>query len=316
MRCQKHASDISSGVGVCATCLREKLFTLVAAQSRHILQQQFQAPDDRRRSDVDHPPLVFPRSVSPYVSRRNSDSSSCHHHHHRRYGSVAEQRFYFTPEIGPNGKIDEENEYYSEMTTKKKKTNYRFSFFNNLFRSNPDKRNSDAGASNSGDPRIDSSSSASWISSILGGCRKKQHCAFSVDESTTAAKRRSCRHFDRGLSPVRYCEDFVHEHCGSSGYSSESSQGWKRTPRRTPALAPGRRAMVPRNISGMTFCLSPLVRASPNRQWNQKNMPPEMMYAGDIRAPAKSPMMLCKNGSKKIADLGRVNRNRRYRNSS
>ncbi|CAH9127199.1 unnamed protein product [Cuscuta epithymum] len=310
MRCKKHFSDLSSADGVCASCLREKLFTLVAAQSSHIQQQKFQAPEDRRTSDVViQPPLFFPRSVSPYISRRNSDTSPWHLHPRH------EQRFYFTPQIGPNGKIDEGDEY------SKKKRNYGFSMLYNLFnlRSKPD---SDPVASGHGEPCAVNSSSASWISSIFSGLRKKQHRTFSLDESAAGGKRRSCRNFNRGMSPERYSDDFGDEHChgGSSGYSSESPQRWKQTPRRrtvapTPSRRSGGRPKVARSISGMTFCLSPLVRPSPNRQWNQKGMPLDMVFSGDLRAPVKSPVMLCKNGSKKIADFGRVNRNHRFCNN-
>ncbi|XP_031092195.1 uncharacterized protein LOC115996899 [Ipomoea triloba] len=322
MRCKKHFTDISSGVGVCASCLREKLFALIAAQAQHTQQQQqFRAQEERRKSDINNnpPPLVFPRSVSPYISRRSSDTSPWHHHDRSQSG-FSDQRFYFTPQIGPNRKIVEGNEY------SKKKT-YKFSMFYNLFRSKSEKPDSDPVVSNSGEPcMVTSSSSSSWFSSILSGRRKKQNRTFSVDESTVGGRRRACRNCDRGMSPARYSDDADgDEHCqgGSSGYSSESSP--KQTPRRTPAVAPGRRSggksRIQRNVSGMTFCLSPLVRASPNRQWNQKSMPPDMILTGDIRVPVKSQSsttstsLFCKNGSRKLADFGRANGNHRFRNS-
>ncbi|KAL2472661.1 uncharacterized protein Fot_48397 [Forsythia ovata] len=33
MKCKKHPADLSSSVGVCASCLRESLFALIAAQA-------------------------------------------------------------------------------------------------------------------------------------------------------------------------------------------------------------------------------------------------------------------------------------------
>jgi hypothetical protein len=67
--------------------------------------------------------------------------------------------------------------------------------------------------------------------------------------------------------------------------------------------------------SGMALCLSPLVRASPNRRWNHKGLPPEMAAAAEIRAAATKPHLsaaasFCANRSRKLADFGRVNQNR------
>ncbi|KAL2462656.1 uncharacterized protein Fot_53893 [Forsythia ovata] len=39
MKCKKHPADLSSGVGVCASYLRESLFALIAAQARKQAEQ-------------------------------------------------------------------------------------------------------------------------------------------------------------------------------------------------------------------------------------------------------------------------------------
>ncbi|KAK6804254.1 hypothetical protein RDI58_002038 [Solanum bulbocastanum] len=308
MRCKKHLSDLSSSVGVCASCLRERLFAVMAAQAQaqaqaraQVQQQLFQ--EDHRKSDGNPPPLMFPRSVSPYISRRKSDTTPWQFQHNS-LPSIRDQRFYSTPQVGPNGTVIAAGPY--------KKKSY-FRFFSGLFRSKSDKLDLDSRVSNSGA----SSSTPSWFSTILSGRRKKQSRTFSLEESTIGGHRRTHRNCDRGMSPARYSDDEEDEHCGgSSGYSSESSQGWKQTPRRTPAAQPGRRGKSShnRNLSGMAFCLSPLVRASPSRNWNQKGMPPEMVFSGEIRVTAKPQLStatsFCKNRSRKLADFGRFNPNR------
>jgi hypothetical protein len=57
MRCKAH--PFQPGGGVCATCLRDRLVVLAAAQNGD-----------------SSPPPAFPRSVSPYVARRKSDASA------------------------------------------------------------------------------------------------------------------------------------------------------------------------------------------------------------------------------------------------
>lgn len=308
MRCKKHLSDLSSSVGVCASCLRERLFAVMAAQAQAQAQVQQQLfPEDHRKSDGNPPPLMFPRSVSPYISRRKSDTTPWQLQHNS-LPSIRDQRFYSTPQVGPNGTVIAAGPY--------KKKSY-FRFFSGLFRSKSDKLDLDRRVSNSGDNCPASSSSPSWFTTILSGRRKKQSRTFSLEESTIGGHRKTHRNRDRGMSPARYSDDEEDEHCGgSSGYSSESSQGWKQTPRRTPAAQPGRRGKSShnRNISGMAFCLSPLVRASPSRNWNQKGMPPEMVFSGEIRVTSKPQLStatsFCKNRSRKLADFGRFNPNR------
>ncbi|GFP90465.1 hypothetical protein PHJA_001190400 [Phtheirospermum japonicum] len=299
MRCKKHPADLSSSVGVCASCLRERLLAVMAAQA--------QAQQDCRKSHTQLPtPLSFPRSVSPYISRRKSDTNaatwqlhgSSHHH----------QRFYSTPLVGTT---------QLEMGRDKKSSSRFSSLFLGFFRSKPDKSGSGPG-SDPGFPAESWSASPSWFSAIIPGRRKKQSRAFWADEGAIGARWKAGRNRDRGMSPARCSDDGDDEHChgGSSGYSSESSQGWRQTPRRTPATARrggGRGAGHSRNVSGLGFCLSPLVRPSPNRHWSQKGMPPEMVVSGESRVPPKAHLStaasFCKNRSRKLADFGRYSYN-------
>ncbi|CAL9137570.1 unnamed protein product [Musa acuminata var. zebrina] len=67
MKCTRH--PLENGVGVCAPCLRERLLALDAATAP--------SPDDRKASTQtpSPPPLLFPRSVSPYVPRSAAGGS-------------------------------------------------------------------------------------------------------------------------------------------------------------------------------------------------------------------------------------------------
>ncbi|KAI3449020.1 hypothetical protein Pfo_005685 [Paulownia fortunei] len=311
MRCKKHPTDVSSGVGVCASCLRERLFAIIAAQAQ-AQAQLHHAQQDCLKSDTQQPPpLSFPRSVSPYISRRKSDTATAtwqpHGHH---------PRFYSTPQVGPTGSITVE----FKKNTKSKGGRFS-SLFLGLFRSKSEKPDLGSGPISDPGVSVDScSASPSWFSTIITGRRKKKIRTFSIDESKTGAQRKTCRNRDRGMSPARYSDD-EDEHChgGSSGYSSESSQGWRQTPRRTPASmrrGGGRAAGHITNVSGLAFCLSPLVRASPNRHWNQKGVPPEMVVAGESRVPPKPHLSaaasFCKNRSRKLADFGRCSYDRTH----
>lgn len=317
MRCKKHPCELSSSVGVCASCLRERLSSLIAAQAHVQAQGQAQAQlqlhaqlsraqsraavaDDPRKSDTNltpPPPLLFPRSVSPYVSRRKSEDATWQHN------DLQDRRFYSTPQVGPT--------YTSDTTAGAyRKKNGKFSLWSNLFRSRSDKFESDHRVSSRESCHPPSSSqSPSWFSAIFSGRRKKQSRLFVLEEPANVDRKPRHR-APRGMSPAGTADS--DEDCDRSpsvsGYSSET---W-----RSPALASVRRTRPghSRNVSGITFCLSPLVRASPSRQWNQKNLPQDMAVSGETRVSAmphlSTAALFCKNRSRKLADFGRVNHNR------
>ncbi|XP_051144293.1 uncharacterized protein LOC127260565 [Andrographis paniculata] len=290
MTCKKHRADLSSTVGVCASCLRDRLLAVVAAQStsRH---------GCRRIDTAAAPP--FPRSVSPYISRRKSDTAG----DTWQIGGLG-RRFYSTPQVGPTGSV-----YRVEV--KERRTGAGggrlSSLFGRLFRSKSGKFDFDSGPI-SEDPCSDSP--PSWFSSLIPRRRKKAAAAEAAALSLEARRRRRRRNRDRGMSPARFSEeDDAHCYGGSSGYSSESSQGgWKQTPRRTPAAlrrggAGGRSTASANYASNLTFCLSPLVRASPNQR--QKGIPPDTAAPVESRASPAAAAFFCKNRSRKLADLGR-----------
>ncbi|XP_010247696.1 PREDICTED: vitellogenin-like [Nelumbo nucifera] len=312
MRCKKHLSDLSSSVGVCASCLRERLFALIAAQV------QAQA-EERRKSDSHPPPLVFPRSVSPYVCRR-SDDSSWHHNHF-------DQRFYSTPQVGPTS---------NSAAHGRKKKHSKFSLLTSLFTSRSKDHRHEADdehqsrVSRFSRDSISSSSSSpissSWFSSILPSrSRKKQSRLFSLDETatataattttTTTCSRRPCRARDRGMSPSKginegkYYEDYEVSP-SASGYSSDASQSRWKYLMTAPAVRRREPPQHNRNVSGLAFCLSPLVRASANTHRNN-GFSGDMGFSGEIRVPSNKPHHLstaasfCANRSRKLADFGR-----------
>ncbi|KAK4795441.1 hypothetical protein SAY86_013435 [Trapa natans] len=307
MRCKRHLADLSSAEGVCASCLRERLLQLIDKQARA---DETLASDTRQRSIEDRgrlesqpPQPTFPRSVSPYVARRKSDARH--------------SRFYSTPQVGPVF-----NATCSFPSSKKKL--FKFSLFRNLFRSRSEKIDSVPSVYTNSDPRVSpprgswqaassSYSSPSWLS-FLPGRRQKQPQP--TEEIRSHACRRPCRISNRGMSPERGIDsDVYHE----SGYSPESSpQGWRKTPlvAVTPAAVGRKRPGHTKSASGITFCLSPLVRASPSRLWNQKGggPQPEIGFSGEMRSPRKPYLSTAAsfsgNRSRKLADLGRGSYNR------
>lgn len=349
MRCKKHLSDATSAVGVCATCLRERLLSLMAAQARaealaqvHELHLSRLRCEDLPRKSDPHPhppppPLLFPRSVSPYVSRRKVEDSSWNFpspldDRHRRF----HHRFYSTPQVGPTYCGGGNGNTASFVTTGSvsRKQRSRFSLWSSLFRSRSEKLDS-VPRDSSCEPASSSSaaataaySSSSWLSSMFSGRKKKQSkfCAIeaSVDAIDQRKKKQSKYFFSRGMSPAGGANeaaaegDYDDRRDGSppaSGYSSESSK-WKPSPAASHGSTARRgRQGLSRNVSGLAFCLSPLVRASPNhRHWSQKGLPPELAYSGEVRVQTKPHLSeaasFCANRSRKLADFGRVNANR------
>ncbi|KAJ0810148.1 hypothetical protein HanPI659440_Chr01g0023421 [Helianthus annuus] len=309
MRCNNHYTDLSSAIGVCASCLRERLSSLISDQQQlqtHI--QNFAGtlektpPENCRKSDRSD---VARRLYPPAVPR--------HHHSH------SDQLFHRTPEV----KQKHATAGHNGGDSKKKRSFIRLISFTNLFRSrnrNPIDSVTDPRVSDStfGKSCGRNNATSSWfsISSIVSGDRYRRKKTVSTDEPTTTGPVRRKHGEDRGMSPVRNADVIIGTDDDelrntTSGY--ESTESWRNTPRRTPAVWRGGSGGHVRNISGLTFCLSPLVRASPNLQWNQKGLPPDVVWP-DGGAPVKAHLSytksFCANRSRKLADLGRVNPNR------
>ncbi|KAI3907133.1 hypothetical protein MKW92_040648 [Papaver armeniacum] len=330
MRCKKHITDRSSSVGVCASCLRERLFALVEAQARSAAALQHQTEEDQqqpqqqqhhRKSDPLPPPLIFPRSVSPYICRRSDDSSW-----HQNQNQL-DSRFYSTPQLGPSSNTFTTNPTVNITQTKKKKHTNRFSILSNLFRSSthrsvvadeqpppeqpqqipipdPHTRFVENSTIYRASVSTPSPISSTWYSSLIPNRRKTTQESPSRSTSTTnnnSHHHRRGHHRNKGLSPNCTEElerDF--ENNGGvigdedinniGGYLSESSPGWRKQSSTT--ATPGRQRRGGSNsksggggVSSMAFCLSPLVRASPKRpsSRNQKDG-----FSGEIRAASSS----------------------------
>ncbi|KAI3743024.1 hypothetical protein L1987_60725 [Smallanthus sonchifolius] len=330
MRCKKHYTDLSSAVGVCACCLRERLLSLIAAQEEAQAQAQVQNLDGKHCNSEKNP--AFPRSVSPYVHNRKrnqsdgavawSDNNSRKDHHPyplsapRHRHSLSDQPFYTTPQIGPTS-----GGHNTGVDSNKKRSFIRFLSFSNIFRSRNRKSADSVSDLRESDSTFreqcgggNATSSPSLFSSIVHGRRHRRKQPDSVDESTVSAagggavRRQACR--DRGMSPVRNSDV---DELNNAASEYESTESWRNTPRRTPARRGGGGGHA-RNLSGLTFCLSPMVRASPNRQWNQKGLPPDVVSSSEIRAPVNPHLSNTKsfhaNRSRKLADFGRPNQNR------
>ncbi|KAK4770670.1 hypothetical protein SAY87_031202 [Trapa incisa] len=312
MRCKKHLADLSSSVGVCATCLRECLFVLIAAQAQ--AQQHLPPP----QLPPAPPHLAFPRSVSPYVARRKSDGSR-------------DCRFYSTPQVGPGAASG----YLPP--SRKKKGRRGLSVLLHLFRSRPEKFDSDPDHGITSSPHhrscktfsSSSPSSYSWLSFVPGRRRGPSRLSSMADSTSMSAsdnKKGSCVS-DRGLSPVLRADsnaDVEDRSQTESACSSGSPQTWRKTPAAgvTPAsaAAAGRqtRPLYGRNMSGLAFCLSPLVRASPGQRWKQQKgsgLHREMGTSGETMASPWPHIAVaasaCANRSRKLADFGRRMKNNR-----
>ncbi|KAK1315724.1 hypothetical protein QJS10_CPA05g00703 [Acorus calamus] len=268
MKCRRHPCE--QGVGVCASCLRERLLSLIAAQLKLSEEEQTSQRyhhHHRRSVRLSPPPELpsFPRSVSPYICRgRQSVDSDV---------DVCRPRFYSTPQVGGRGG-----------------PRRKFSIISSLF-----------GSAGSRSDEIEHRSKSSWLSALFPGRRRKKSAA-EVAESGAGSKGTSRAMEERGLSPEE--RDST---ASDSGYSTESSNGRRRpamthpTPMRRRGLAAAPFPHV-RNLSGMAFCLSPLVWASPN---GRRNQTPESVHGESHHRHAPSRASLCANRSRKIADFGR-----------
>lgn len=245
MRCKRHTVDLTSTVGVCASCLHERLLSLAAS----IAVEDSNNNNNHRlsRKSSNHPPPL-PRGADLGVSGKALESKG--------------------------GKV---------------------SRISNPFRARSDSNPKPEPSSSS------SSTSRSWISSFLSTGRSKKQPTTMEDLIS------GCR----GMSPAR---DAGGEDGNEvpSGSIEEETPG--RTRRTTPAAmkTPGRRKIM----TGMGFCLSPLVRARPNCPFKRKSRFPSEFVgnAGEVTAGEKPHISeaasFCANRSKKLADLGRGNHRR------
>ncbi|KAM0065127.1 hypothetical protein Hdeb2414_s0003g00111171 [Helianthus debilis subsp. tardiflorus] len=284
MRCKNHYTDLTSTIGVCSCCLRERLLCVIAAQE----QAQSQSPIQNPHNSDNIPPIHHRKRNQSDGATAWSDNNDRLHHprsapHHRRI--ISDQLFYQTPELDPTS-VGNGNGKSSGGYSSKKRSFIRFFSFTNIFRSRNRKSVTVT------EPRVSDSVSVSVSDS---DSTFRRHYG-----GGGAVRRRNCR--DRGMSPVRNSDTG-----GDEEESNASTESWRNTPRWTPARrGGGGGGGHSRQLSGLAFCLSPLVRASPNR--------PEVVFSGEIRVPVKPHLSDTKsfngNRSRKLADFGRSNLNR------
>ncbi|THG01262.1 hypothetical protein TEA_024526 [Camellia sinensis var. sinensis] len=251
MRCKNHHTDLSSSVGVCASCLRERLFVIIAAQIQS--QSQSQSQEDRRKSDAQPPPLAFPRSVSPYVYCRKSDNTTWNHHH--------DQLFYGTPQLGPTGERG--------IVTGNRKLKTRLPLFGRFFGSKPKNTDSNPSVvsdSNSRNSCNISSSSPSWISTML-----------SKKESISGFGRKIGRNRDHGMSPARVSDCDGSANCASPRRAVRRGGGGRQNQGVEPEVS----------VPAAEMALSGDIRVP-------------------VKPHLSAAAAFCPNRSRKIADFGRV----------
>ncbi|XP_048132696.1 uncharacterized protein LOC125314445 [Rhodamnia argentea] len=254
MKCKKHPVDLSSAVGVCATCLRERLFALIAAQAQAEALTHARprarpcAADDRLEPDPQPPPhQAFPHSVSPYISHRKSDAAVCA----RGGGGGGHHRFYSTPQVGPAYRYSDAVGGFVPSEPRKKKRG-KFSLLAILFSKSRSEKfdselgprfslDSDPGHRGHRDSCRATPASSSWFS-FLHRRGKSQPRGFSAEDSVSAFESRRPRPVsNRGMSPERGeesdDEDRENRSPLGSGYASESSRGPRRTPARRAAAS-------------------------------------------------------------------------------
>ena len=291
MKCKRHA--FQDGGGVCATCLRDRLVVLAAAQN-----DASSPPPAPTHPSSAVPPAAettapaFPRSVSPYVSRRKSDSSG------GALRSHPTLLFFRTPQVGPSfgggGAALEEGDIGYE-----KRRGGKFSVLSTLFGSHHHHHRS-----SEEDKDKERSKNRSWLAGIIPRRRKKQEADAAQPPSSTP--RRSCRAVvsNRGLSPERGSQQ------GSGDDSSSPADPpWRPSPspmRKTPCRRRQTNGSMP---SGLAFCLSPLVRPSPGRRHRAAQPPDASAFSSELRPSPlhslSSAASVPRCRSRKLADGGR-----------
>lgn len=262
MRCKKHLPDLTSTVGVCASCLRERLQLILEAQA-----QAQRLSSSENEKNLPSLQADFPCSVSPYVAHQKSDA--------RR----KEILFQTTPEVELKSSAVNDGGNGSEKRRIK-----RFWILSHLFRT---KTNSDPQES----CELSSSTSASPPSTKTVPTRRKNN--------NRVSDQRRCRQIDRGASPVDNFETLDHLEFVASSESSPRSRN------KTTVMTTARRSKLGyagKSLAGMALCLSPLVRASPKRNWN-KGLGQELNVGGVHHI--SSAASFCASRSRKLVDLGR-----------
>ncbi|XP_042471395.1 uncharacterized protein LOC122053415 [Zingiber officinale] len=296
MKCRIHPYEY--GDGVCASCLRERLLTLISAQNELSATNSAYRRFDLAASGSDPPPPR--RAPSPHIFHRRSVGIEASPAHSRDF-----RRFFSTPQAGPafraangGGSLGDLDGGYIRKQ--------RFWALKSLFR----RRRSEKVEPDLGP--CEGPSSSFWLSTLIRGRRnnnpKKKPQLSGEEESTRPSRRprRSGRCSDRGMSPAMDDED-------NFDLESSTDSSWRRA---TPS--PMRRFSAnprpPRSVSavsGLSVCLSPLVSFG---QEARRSHPTDLGMSGELRSPVSSIhrrtpaaglSTLAPNRSRKLSDIGR-----------
>ncbi|KAJ1272510.1 hypothetical protein BS78_06G207000 [Paspalum vaginatum] len=274
MRCARHPYE--AGVGVCAPCLRDRLLALAAAQN--------EASSLPPPPDPGPEPAAFPRSVSPYVSRRKSDAAAPPP---PRAGGLL---FFRTPQVGPGGGFEE-----GDIGFLRRRRSGRFSVLAALFGSHH--------RSSESEGKERRRRGASWLAGIVPRVRRRKGAGGTTASPPSPPFRGVS---GRGLSPVGMHGDGEEE--TASPAAAESP--WLPAP--TPVRkTPGRRRLggAGAGVSGFAVCISPLVRPGLGRHPRGGGHPPDAAVSGELRPsplhPLTSSASLHHCRSWKLADGGR-----------
>lgn len=235
MKCKIHPYE--HGDGVCASCLKERLLALIAAQNElsthHTACQRidFSAPPSEAP-----PPHQFP---SPYIPHRRSVGFEASPAHVRLH-----HRFFSTPQVGPAFRAANGAGSLDDLDHGSGRRKQRFSILKALFGHN----RSEKADPDLGDSAV--SASGSWISALIRGRSKKKHKQKSEEDAPPSRRPR------RSFRGSEYKNDFGGE------YSTASSR--PPTSKQFPGNHP---------VSGFSVCLSPL--ASFGQEARQRNHPME-----------------------------------------
>ncbi|TKW40982.1 hypothetical protein SEVIR_1G283500v4 [Setaria viridis] len=292
MRCKQHTYQ--AGGGVCATCLRDRLLALAAERNG-----ASSPPSPAQAPPAPEPePAAFPRSVSPYVSRRKSDAAAGGGGALRNHPSLL---FFRTPQVGPayggggGGALEEGDIAYEYEKRRAGKFSVLAMLFGHHHRSEEDKHQGGVAKERK---------KYSWFAGIIPRRRKKQAPAAASSSPPSAPPRRSCRVVsNRGLSPERDSHG-----SGDESSSPNADPPWRPSPspmRKTPC----RRRQTNSLPSGFAVCLSPLVRPSPWRRHRGVQPPDPAAFSCELRPSPlhnlSSAASVTRCRSRKLADGGR-----------
>uniref|UniRef100_A0ACD5V267 Uncharacterized protein n=1 Tax=Avena sativa TaxID=4498 RepID=A0ACD5V267_AVESA len=279
MKCKRHPYEC--GVGVCASCLRDRLLALAAAQNKAT---SLPPPSPE-------PVPLFPRSVSPYVCPRKSDASG-------PWSRQPSSRLFFrTPQVEPTyggGAGFEEGDIGFQIRRHRRS---KLSALSALFGHHGSEEKGGGGRERK---------HGSWFAGIMPrGRRKKESTVPATAPLSPRWRRSSGAVSNRGLSPVRFSDEDTDES------SSVADSPWRPSPIRKP---PCRRLMAGAGgagagVSGFSVCISPLVRPSTARHHRGGHPPDAPALSGELRP---SPLHQPSSGSSlphcrswKLADGGR-----------